>query len=117
MVLDEIGDLNAQMQAMLVRALKETPLKSAAQPRIIATTQYDLIAMVKDKRFREDLYYRLNVLPIVLPPLRERGSDILSLAESFLQQAHPDAPKRLSSAAAKLLLDYKWQGMYGSFKI
>jgi len=109
-VLDEIGDLNAQMQAMLVRALKETPQKSAAQPRIIAATQYDLIAMVKEKRFREDLYYRLNLLPIVLPPLRNRGSDILSLAETFLQQARPDAAKRLSSAASKLLLDYEWPG-------
>jgi two-component system NtrC family response regulator len=109
-ILDEIGDLNPQMQAMLVRALKEVPAGSAAQPRIIATTQYDLIAMVKEKRFREDLYYRLNVLPILLPALRERGSDILSLAESFLQQATPAAPKRLTSSAAKLLLDYDWPG-------
>ena len=104
-IVDEIGDLNAQMQAMLVRALKETPEGTGSQARIIATTQYDLIAMVKEKRFREDLYYRLNVLPIPLPPLRERGSDILSLAEAFLQ-ARPEAPKRLSSGAAKMLLDY-----------
>ena len=109
-MLDEIGDLNPQMQSMLVRALKEGPAGSAAQPRIIATTQYDLIAMVKEKRFREDLYYRLNVLPILLPALRERGSDILALAESFLQQARPHAPKRLTSSAAKLLLDYDWPG-------
>ncbi len=109
-LLDEIGDLNAQMQAMLVRALKEQSPSSDLQPRIIATTQYDLIAMVKEKRFREDLYYRLNVLPILLPPLRERGSDILSLAETFLQQARPEAAKRLSSSAAKLLLDYTWPG-------
>jgi two-component system NtrC family response regulator len=79
-------------------------------PRIIATTQYDLIAMVREKRFREDLYYRLNVMGISLPPLRERGSDILFLAETFLQQAKPDAPKRLSSGAAKALLDYPWPG-------
>jgi DNA-binding NtrC family response regulator len=109
-ILDEIGDLNTQTQAMLVRALKETTGESATQARIIATTQYDLIAMVNEKRFREDLYYRLNVLPIILPPLRERGSDILVLAETFLQQASPDSPKQLNSSAAKLLLDHKWSG-------
>jgi len=109
-ILDEIGDLNAQMQAMLVRALKEALPGSVTLPRIIATTQYDLIAMVKEKRFREDLYYRLNVLPVLLPPLRDRGSDILSLAETFLQQARPEAAKRLSSSAAKLLLDHGWPG-------
>jgi two-component system, NtrC family, response regulator len=113
-ILDEIGDLNAQMQAMLVRALKEAPIKTAlastANLRIIATTQYDLVNMVKEKGFREDLYYRLNVLSILLPQLRERGSDILALAETFLQQARPEAPKKLSGAAAKLLLEYTWPG-------
>jgi len=113
-ILDEIGDLNAQMQAMLVRALKEAPLESSfgsiATLRLIATTQYDLISMVNEKRFREDLYYRLNVLPILVPPLRERGSDILALAETFLHQSRPDAPKRLSSTASKLMLDYDWPG-------
>ncbi|PZM86273.1 MAG: sigma-54-dependent Fis family transcriptional regulator [Candidatus Melainabacteria bacterium] len=108
-ILDEIGDLNAQTQAMLVRALKER-LQGSDGPRIIATTQYDLVAMVKEKRFREDLFYRLNVLPISLPPLRDRGSDILSLAEAFLLQARPNAAKRLSSSASKALLDYKWPG-------
>lgn len=108
-ILDEIGDLNAQTQAMLVRALKES-LKGTGAPRIIATTQYDLLTMVKEKRFREDLFYRLSVLPISLPPLRERGSDILSLAEAFLLQARPAAAKRISSSAAKVLLDYKWPG-------
>ncbi|CAN5461184.1 sigma-54 dependent transcriptional regulator [soil metagenome] len=104
-ILDEIGDLNSQTQAMLVRALKE-----ANGVRIVATTQYDLVEMVKERRFREDLYYRLNVLPIVLPPLNKRGSDILALAELFLQQAQPNSPKQLSSSAAKLLLDYPWPG-------
>jgi DNA-binding NtrC family response regulator len=109
-VLDEIGDLNAQMQAKLVRALKELQPAATAQPQIIATTQYDLISMVKEKHFREDLYYRLNVLAIPVPPLRERGSDILALAEMFLQQARPDGQKRLSSSASKQLLDYGWPG-------
>src|SRR5262249_38512517 len=111
-ILDEIGDLNSQMQAMLVRALKELPVhapsSSTSSVRIIATTQYELIDMVKQKSFREDLYYRLNVLSIALPPLRERGSDILALAETFLQQASPDLPKRLSSSASKRLLDHDW---------
>lgn len=109
-ILDEIGDLNSQTQALLVRALKESSGEVGQQPRIIATTQYDLIAMVKEKRFREDLYYRLNVMKIALPPLKERGSDILALAETFLHHARPEAPKRLSTAVAKMLLDYAWPG-------
>ncbi len=109
-ILDEIGDLNSQMQAMLVRALKEKTNDSETSPRIIATTQYDLISMVKEKLFREDLFYRLNVLSISLPPLRERGSDILALAEAFLSQARPGSPKRLSSSSAKILLEHKWPG-------
>lgn len=118
-LLDEIGDLNSQMQAMLVRVLKElpsTPLASdqvvtdAMTPRIVATTQYNLAAMVKDKQFREDLYYRLNVTRIQLPPLRARGSDILMLAETFLQRANSLEQKKISRAAAKVLLDYEWPG-------
>lgn len=89
-----------------MRALKEASVGS----RIIATTQYNLADMVKEKKFREDLYYRLNVLSIHLPPLKVRGSDILALAELFLQQALPHSPKQLSSAAAKILLDYDWPG-------
>ncbi|MBS2009122.1 MAG: sigma-54-dependent Fis family transcriptional regulator [Cyanobacteria bacterium SZAS TMP-1] len=106
-ILDEIGDLNSQMQAMLMRALKED---GDEKPRIIATTQHDLINRVKEKSFREDLFYRLNVLPIKLPPLRERGSDVLVLAETFLEQAGAGKNLRLSSAAAKVLLDYEWPG-------
>lgn len=105
-ILDEIGDLNSQTQALLVRALKEASEGS----RIIATTQYNLADMVKEKKFREDLYYRLNVLSIPLPALKARGSDILALAELFLQQARNNSPKQLSSAAAKHLLDYDWPG-------
>ncbi len=113
-ILDEIGDLNIQMQAKLVRALKEASIEITNGPpaaiRIIATTQHNLIDMVKEKRLREDLYYRLHVLPIVLPPLRERSTDILALAKAFLLQAKPDVPKQLSSGAVKVLLDYQWPG-------
>ena len=113
-MLDEIGDLNLRLQSMLIRALKEaqieTTLERSSNARIIATTQYDLVNMVKEKRFREDLYYRLNVIAIKLPPLKERGSDILALAETFLSQARPDGAKRLSGGASKLLLEYSWPG-------
>lgn len=109
-ILDEIGDLNSQTQAMLVRALKEFSNVEHGCARIIASSQYDLINMVKERKFREDLYYRLNVISIHLPPLRERGADAIALAEIFLQQANSDYPKRLSNGAAKLLLDYSWPG-------
>lgn len=109
-ILDEIGDLNLSTQGLLVRALKTLETSAEKVCRIIATTQYDLISMVQEKRFREDLYYRLNVLPITLPPLKERGADILLLAEYFLQEASFSKPKSLSSAAAKILLDTSWPG-------
>ena len=106
-ILDEIGDLNTKQQALLMRALKED---GGERPRIVATTQYDLIKLVKEKLFREDLYFRLNVLPITLPPLRERGADVLVLAETFLEEASGERKIRLSSGAAKLMLDYNWPG-------
>lgn len=109
-ILDEIGDLNLSTQGLLVRALKTLEAANQKVCRIIATTQYDLISMVQEKRFREDLYYRLNVLPIHLPPLKDRGADILLLAEYFLQEASFSKPKSLSSGAAKILLDTSWPG-------
>ncbi|HEY9680250.1 MAG TPA: sigma-54 dependent transcriptional regulator [Oculatellaceae cyanobacterium] len=112
-ILDEVGDLNPQMQAMLVRALKEISDESSdsrSKARIIATSQFDLINMVKEKKFREDLYYRLSVLPIHIPPLRERGADVLAFTELFLFQAKPHSPKRITSGVAKLMLDYEWPG-------
>lgn len=115
--LDEIGDMSTPMQAKLLRVLQDgmiTPVGgSSAQQvnvRIIAATHRDLVATVRAEKFREDLFYRLNVLAITLPPLRERGADILVLAEYFLQRAAPDSPKKLSSAAAKALLDHSWPG-------
>src|SRR5438445_460506 len=90
-----------------------TLLGSAAQHvdvRVIAATRHDLAALVREEKFREDLFYRLNVLRIELPPLRERGTDILLLAEHFLRRASPDAPKKLSATAAKSLLEHAWPG-------
>src|SRR6266487_1343803 len=115
--LDEIGDMTSAMQAKMLRALQDraiTPVGgSAAQQvdvRVIAATRHDLAALVREERFREDLFYRLNVLRIELPPLRERGSDILLLAEHFLRRALPDAPKKLGANAAKALLEHGWPG-------
>jgi DNA-binding NtrC family response regulator len=115
--LDEIGDMTPAMQAKMLRALQDraiTPVGgSAAQHvdvRVIAATQHDLAARVREEKFREDLFYRLNVLRIELPPLRERGSDSLLLAEHFLWRASSETPKKLSASAAKALLNHAWPG-------
>jgi two-component system NtrC family response regulator len=113
--LDEIGDMSLPMQAKILRVLEDRFVMpvggSSAQKvdvRIVAATLRDLVNLVHEGKFREDLYYRLNVFPIALPPLRERGSDVLALAEHFLQQSQN--PKRLSTVAAKTLLEYPWPG-------
>ncbi len=114
--LDEIGDMTLAMQAKILRALQEravTPVggrSEAVDVRIIAATHRDLPSLVRDGRFRDDLYYRLNVVPLVLPPLRERIADIVPLAEHFLALVSPIAPKRLSAAGAARLVSYSWPG-------
>jgi DNA-binding NtrC family response regulator len=117
--LDEIGDMDVAMQAKILRVLQERAVVpvggSRPEPvdvRIVAATHRDLPALICAGRFREDLYYRLNVIPIALPPLRERLSDILPLAEHFLRLASGPqaAPKRLSAAAAARLLAHSWPG-------
>jgi two-component system NtrC family response regulator len=110
--LDEIGDMDAAMQAKILRALQErevTPVGGKPTPvdvRVIAATHRDLQALVRDGRFREDLFYRLHVVPIILPPLRERLADIVPLAELFLGRAG----KRLAAGAAAKLLTHHWPG-------
>ncbi len=112
--LDEIGDMDPTMQAKLLRAVQErvvTPVGGkpvAVDVRILSATHRDLPALVAEGRFREDLYWRLGVVPLHLPPLRERLSDIVTLAEHFLAQAVP--PRRLSAEAASLLLAHAWPG-------
>jgi transcriptional regulator with GAF, ATPase, and Fis domain len=116
--LDEIGDLNISMQAKLLRALQERevlrvggtrPIK--VDVRVLAATNRDLEAMVKDNRFREDLYYRLNVIPITVPPLRQRRDDTEVLIGYFLQKHGASGHHiKLSADARKLLLDYAWPG-------
>jgi DNA-binding NtrC family response regulator len=113
--LDEIGDMPLAMQAKILRALQErvvTPVGGrpiAVDVRIIAASHRDLVAAVREGSFREDLYYRLNVVPIDLPPLRERLSDIVPLAEHFLGVAG-SAAKRLAGDAAARLLAHLWPG-------
>ena len=122
--LDEVGDLSPAAQAKLLRALQEgvvEPLGGGrtveVDVRVLAATHRDLRAMAADGRFRDDLLFRLRVVEIQLPPLRERGEDVLQLARHFL--AHnagtgraPRHPARLSlsPAAEQLLLDYAWPG-------
>ena len=117
MFLDEIGDMDPAMQAKLLRALQErviTPVGGRPVPvdvRVIAATHRDLTQAVRDGRFREDLYYRLGVVPLRLPPLRERLADILPLAEYFLAKtAGSLPPQRLAADAAARLLSHAWPG-------
>jgi DNA-binding NtrC family response regulator len=114
--LDEIGDMPLAMQAKILRVLQDKVVipvggQSSHQVniRIVAATHQNLATKVQDGTFRQDLFFRLNVLNIRLPALRERGSDILLLAEHFLRQSTSPA-KSLSAAAAKLLLEHSWPG-------
>ena len=100
--LDEIGDLRLDLQAKLLRAIQEGEIErvGGTKPiktefRLIAATNVDLEKAVKEGRFREDLYYRINVIPIKLPPLRERTEDIPQLAEFFLRRYNARFRKRI----------------------
>src|SRR5262249_4051680 len=115
--LDEIGDMSAALQVKLLRVLQEgtfmpvggtKPVK--VDVRIIAASHKDLASMVQHKQFREDLFYRVNVLKITVPPLRERVADIPRLANHFLTKHAADgaAPPRLSQAALARLVAYPW---------
>jgi DNA-binding NtrC family response regulator len=111
--LDEIGDMGLAMQAKLLRALQERVVApvggkpAAVDVRVIAATHRDLAQRLRQGSFREDLYYRLHVVPIHLPPLRERVADIVPLAEHFLNQA---GAKRLAPEAAARLVGQPWPG-------
>jgi Nif-specific regulatory protein len=116
--LDEIGEVSPSMQAKLLRALQERevtrvggtrPIK--VDVRVLGATNRDLEAMVKDGRFREDLYYRLNVIPISVPPLRSRRDDIQVLMGYFLaKHGTPSRPMKISADAKSLIMNYAWPG-------
>ncbi len=113
--LDEIGDMPLAMQVKLLRVLQERRItrlggeKSVAvELRLVSATHQDLKKLVTQGRFREDLYYRLDVIHVHIPPLRQRREDILWLARRFLQEAAPD--KRFSSDAEQALLTHDWPG-------
>jgi Nif-specific regulatory protein len=118
--LDEIGDVSSATQVKLLRVLQEkefervggqTPIKSNV--RILAATSRNLEEMIEQGKFRSDLYYRLNVFPIYAPPLRERKSDLLLLADFFIEKyskLNQKAVRRISTAAIDLLMSYHWPG-------
>ncbi len=118
--LDEIGELKPEMQVKLLRALQEkkfTPIGSNREvktnARIIAATNRNLEKMMEDQDFREDLFYRLNVMPIFLPPLRERPDDIVELAHKFLEKfskTHKKVIDTIQLECLQLLKSYRWPG-------
>jgi transcriptional regulator with PAS, ATPase and Fis domain len=115
--LDEIGELPLEMQTKLLRALQEkevrrvgSNVRTQVDVRIVAATNRDLEQAYRDGTFRKDLYFRLNVVAVHLPALRERRSDIPSLVHFFLDKYVPDGSLQVSNAAMKALLQYGWPG-------
>ncbi len=118
--LDEIGEMNVAMQAKLLRAIQEKEIRRVGgkvnipiDVRIISATNKDLEAEIKKGNFREDLFYRLNVIRITLPPLRERGNDIATRANFFVKKytaASGMLVKGISKPALKLIMNYSWPG-------
>ncbi len=118
--LDEIGDMNPLLQSKLLRVLQERQFERIGgvktikiDIRVIAATHQDLTQAVQQKRFREDLYYRLNVIPVSIPPLRERRSDIPLLAHHFLDHFNRSKKKRIraiAEGAMELFMRYEWPG-------
>lgn len=120
LLLDEIGEMSIGGQAKLLRVLEDKVVVrvGGSKPiqtdvRVIAATNQNLVNLVREKRFREDLYFRLNVVTLQLPPMRERGDDVIVLAEHFLEQfGHQIGrpPPKLSDSARRRLLTHAWPG-------
>src|SRR6266403_1636673 len=120
LLLDEIGDLPLALQPKLLRALQERVVRPVGgneeisfDVRLVATTNRDIESAIDEDRFREDLFFRVNVIHVAMPPLRARGSDVLLLAQHFLVHHAGKAGKRvgaLSPEAAERLLAYAWPG-------
>ncbi|SNR80562.1 regulatory protein, Fis family [Humidesulfovibrio mexicanus] len=118
--LDEIGEMDLSLQVKILRALQEKEIERVGgtgtkkvDVRVVAATNRDLEGEVAAGRFREDLFYRLNVIPMHLPPLRERGEDIMALAEHFLKGFCQDKDRKqlsLGAQARAMLIGYDWPG-------
>ncbi len=118
--LDEIGDISPAVQVRLLRVLQERTFERvgsnepvAVNVRVLAATSRNLEEGIRKNEFREDLYYRLNVFPIILPPLRERRSDIMLLVDHFLQkysEMYGKSIKRISTSAINMMMAYHWPG-------
>ena len=118
--LDEIGDISPAVQVRLLRVLQERTFERVGSSesvsvnvRVLAATSRNLEKEISEETFREDLYYRLNVFPIILPPLRERRSDIMLLADHFLQkygEMYGKNIKRISTSAINMMMAYHWPG-------
>jgi DNA-binding NtrC family response regulator len=115
--LDEVGTMSNALQMKLLRALQEREFErigdthtTKVDVRVIAATNSDLSRMVGDGQFRQDLYYRLNVIPVQIPPLRERKEDIPLLVQHFLEKYRADAALALSQEAMRRLMSYHWPG-------
>ena len=120
LMLDEIGDLPHALQAKLLRFLQERTVERLGgrseipvDVRVVGATHQDLKNLIAQGKFREDLYYRLNVFPITIPPLRERGNDIVALADYFVSRFSQEMGievKRISTPALNMLTCYHWPG-------
>ncbi|HET9372175.1 MAG TPA: sigma-54 dependent transcriptional regulator, partial [Vicinamibacterales bacterium] len=118
--LDEVGDMTLKTQAKVLRALQEQIIEPVGgqssvrvDVRIIAATNKDLTEELREGRFREDLYFRLNVIPMAVPPLRDRGDDVIRLAEHFIAQfgrEYGRKPKTFARDALTVLRNYRWPG-------
>ncbi len=118
--LDEIGELPLEAQARLLRVLQESEIRKVGSVqskkvdvRLVAATHRDLKQLVEDGRFREDLYYRINVMTLLIPPLRVRGSDILELADAILKRTCnrlKTQPLQFSDGARRVIASYEWPG-------
>ncbi len=118
--LDEIGEMPLEMQVKLLRVLQERTVRAVGgdeetpiRARVVTATNRDLDLEVAEKRFREDLYYRVNVVPIAVPPLRDRGSDILLLAQFFVKRIAKRSNKQVNGISAPValkLVEYDWPG-------
>src|SRR5262249_33633966 len=117
--LDEVGEIPAEAQAKLLRFLQFGEIMRVGSDkvekvdvRVVAATHQDLDAMIRERRFRQDLYFRLKVVELTVPPLRERPGDILLLADAFLQKKwrRPNERPRLTARAEKALVAHAWPG-------